>query len=505
MTKFIKIQKNFIDGVRSGLNNHVFVFLILNFLLTLFQAIYVSLRFKYLNELIPFWYSKPWGNPQLAWKTHIFLIPLLSFLILIACVFLLGYAKKYYLRFSREILLFFVSAGNIILTTSLIRIINIASVPFKPLINPGALDLFIPFITAFVLVVLITPKFLDLAKRNNLVTDPAIHFHPGMLLTKPSARGGGFIFTIVFIITSLAFVPVSKELVGIGVFALLLSIIGLMDDYQNTHPRSKMHFIENPILRLAIITVLVIAFVFFFGIKSNYINNPLGGIITFEEKTISLGGTLVAPLSALFTVVWIVWVLNLLSWSNGIDGQYAGIVGIVGILIAVLALRFVPLQADQFNYAKLAVIMSGAALGLTLFTWHPSKIMWGFGAMSAGLIIAALSILINSKIATSITIIMLPFLDALVTVVRRLLQKKNPFRGDRGHLHHLLMDRGWSIKKIAVFYWVATAVLGLIGVLSSESAAIQVALFLGGIIAFGIILLNLRSITKKNHIQLFEK
>ena len=88
MTKFIKIQKNFIDGVRSGLNNHVFVFLILNFLLTLFQAIYVSLRFKYLNELIPFWYSKPWGNPQLAWKTHIFLIPLLSFLILIACVFL---------------------------------------------------------------------------------------------------------------------------------------------------------------------------------------------------------------------------------------------------------------------------------------------------------------------------------------------------------------------------------------------------------------------------------
>jgi UDP-GlcNAc:undecaprenyl-phosphate/decaprenyl-phosphate GlcNAc-1-phosphate transferase len=505
MSKFLKGKKTVFDGVKDGLNNYVYIFLILNIVLVLFQAIYSYLRFSYLNNLIPFWYSKLWGESQLASRVHIFLIPLVGLIILIIGFVLLHYSKKYYLRFSKEILLSLITIGNLILSMSLIRIINIASTPFKPLINPNILDLVIPFAVSFVIVILITPRFLDFAKKNNLITDPAIHFHPGMILTKPSARGGGLVFTIAFIITAIIFVSLSKEVVGILIFSLVLALIGLLDDYQNTHVRSKFRLIENPVLRLFMICVIVIGFVLFFGIKTNYISNPLGGVIKFEEQTINIGGTSVAPLSTLFTIIWIVWILNLLSWSNGIDGQYAGIVGIVGILIAVLAMRFVPLQANQFNLAKLAVIMSGAGLGLVIFTWHPSKIMWGFGAMSAGLIIAALSILINSKIATSVTIIMLPFLDALVTVTRRILQKKNPFRGDKGHLHHLLMERGWSVKKIAVFYWFTTAVLGITGIVSSESAAVKVSLFLGGIVAFGIILLNLRSITMRHHIQQVER
>jgi len=227
-----------------------------------------------------------------------------------------------------------------------------------------------------------------------------------------------------------------------------------------------------------------------FGIKSFYISNPLGGIIT-----------LIQPISIIFTVIWIVWILNLLSWSNGIDGQYSGIVGIAGIVIGLLALRFSAPQELQINIATMAFILSGASLALVFYTWQPSKIMWGFSATSAGLVIALLSILVSTKVATSITIMIIPFLDALVTIVRRLLQKKNPFKGDRGHLHHLLLDRGWSIKKIAVFYWISTAICGIIGLAASERYALQSVLILGGIVAFGIILVNLQSLTKKNRTQ----
>jgi len=83
-------------------------------------------------------------------------------------------------------------------------------------------------------------------------------------------------------------------------------------------------------------------------------------------------------------------------------------------------------------------------------------------------------------------------MDGLITVARRLINKQNPLKGDRGHLHHLLLNRGWSVKQIAVFYWVSTAVLGLIGLYSSDKDLPLLILTCGGIVSFFIILLNLK-------------
>ncbi len=454
----------------------------------LVQVVYLLIRFKYLTLQIPLWYTKPWGEIQLAVKSRIVIIPISTLLIIIAGMAFIYFLRKSYLRYSNEIILTIMTGATLLLTYSALRIVMISSTPFTPLISPIFANLIAPLVAAFLLVYFLTPGFLAFARKKGLVTDPALHDHPGMVLQKPSARGGGAVFVFSLAVTSLFFVKISPQIAGILISAILLALLGLLDDYQNTHIKSRFRFIESPILRLGFLTLTVMALVYFFGIKSDYIGNPLGGIIKF-------GGAQV--ISLIFTTLWVVWILNLLSWSNGIDGQYSGIVGITGIIIAILALRFVPLQSGQIELAKLAVILAGAGLGTVVYTWHPSRIMWGFGAMSAGIVIAALSILINSKIATSIIILMVPFLDALVTIGRRIAQKKNPFKGDRGHLHHLLIDRGWSIKKIALFYWGATAAFGIIGIISSENVAVQIALTLGGLVAFGIILLNLRSIIKR--------
>jgi len=276
----------------------------------------------------------------------------------------------------------------------------------------------------------------------------------------------------------------------------MISILGVIDDFQNTHHSSSFKIFENPFLRLFLLFLSVLPTVLS-GIMINEVSNPFGQIIILKNIHMFL--------PAVFTIIWIVWLMNVMSWSNGIDGQYSGIIGISSLAIAFLALRFVPLQPIHFQVATLAAISAGSAFGFTKYNWHPSKIMWGFGAMSAGLLISVLSISIKGKIVASILIILVPFMDAIVTVIRRLIQKKNPLSGDRGHLHHLLLDRGWEPKKIAKFYWITTAFFGLVGLMTPEKYSLQAAMIVIGVVAFIIILLNLRSGTNRQQTQIFEK
>jgi UDP-GlcNAc:undecaprenyl-phosphate GlcNAc-1-phosphate transferase len=118
--------------------------------------------------------------------------------------------------------------------------------------------------------------------------------------------------------------------------------------------------------------------------------------------------------------------------------------------------------------------------------------MWGFGATSAGIVLAALSIIASTKISISILVLLVPFMDGVITVIRRILNKQNPLKGDRNHLHHLLLQRGWSIKQVALFYWVTTAILGAVGYLSSDKDLPLLVLTLGGVVGFIIALLNFK-------------
>ena len=203
------------------------------------------------------------------------------------------------------------------------------------------------------------------------------------------------------------------------------------------------------------------------------------------------------PLPYLFTLIWTLAIMNMLSWSNGVDGQFGGISGIAFIILGLLALRLVGTEPVQITTAKMAFIAGGICLGFIPHTWHPSKVMWGFGAVTVGLLISAISIMSRAKVATAIMIIMIPFLDGTITVARRVLQGKNPLKGDRKHLHHLLMARGWSVKRIALFYWASTLIFGTVGLITAEKSAVPVTLISGGLVSVGIIALNILSAGKE--------
>ncbi len=467
-------------------------FFLINIALVLFQVLYVALRYESINELIPFYYTKQWGDDQLAPKINLFLIPMASALLVPFALMLYFNAKSYFLMYAEKLVLFATTFANVLLAFSIYRIVQVASSPLASAIDPKYSALLIPFFIAIVVTNTVTPWFIEYFKDKGIETNPEVHIHPAMLLRTPAVRGGGFIFTIILLFLGLVFVGSSNLLLGIYIGVAVLALLGLADDYQNTHSHTRLVILENPLVRLLILFVVVMIPVYM-GIRIDYISSPLGGIFDFSQYTVAIGENVIGWASILFTVLWFVWVLNVLSWSNGVDGQFGGIVAIACIVIALLALRFEPLEPIHISTAKLAILASGISIGLTRFNWYPSKIMWGFGATAAGLVIATLSVLIGGKIAISVMIILVPFLDAVVTFIKRVLKKKNPFRGDQGHLHHLLHKRGWGVRRISLFYWATTALFGIISLFAAEQYFILISLAGTGIVAFFILFLNVYS------------
>jgi UDP-GlcNAc:undecaprenyl-phosphate GlcNAc-1-phosphate transferase len=474
------------------LNSKNLIFILINLGIIFFQIFLIGFFYKEIHQDIPLWYTKNWGLEILASKNNIIIIPIISFLISAGSYLILKYSEKFYQYLFKEIIFYFTILVNIFLTYSLASIIKRTTFSNLFFLDYVGSELLNSFFISFVLTVVATPYFIRLFDKYGLITDPKKHHHPGMLLKHPSARGGGLIFAIIFGLTTF----ISTKLTFVNLMIILSSfiaaLIGILDDISNTSPNKKYKFLGNPVFRLLILLPIPVLILIFSGITVNSITIPFGEVFNFNQINFSIMGQTFAPIIYIFTFIWILWLINLLSWSNGVDGQYSGIITIAGITISLLALRFQPISDVEIGISKMAIIAAGASLGLVPYTWNPSKIMWGFGATSAGIVLAALSILASTKISISVLVLLVPFMDGVITVIRRIINKQNPLKGDRSHLHHLLLQRGWTIKQVAVFYWVTTGILGVIGFVSSDKDLPLLLLTLGGFVGFLIALLNFK-------------
>jgi UDP-GlcNAc:undecaprenyl-phosphate/decaprenyl-phosphate GlcNAc-1-phosphate transferase len=273
---------------------------------------------------------------------------------------------------------------------------------------------------------------------------------------KAVPRGGGLAIFLTTCIISFIFLPIDKYLIGIFVGALVITIIGFLDDLYNLHP----------VLRL-LIGFLAAAIVVASGIGIAYISNPFGaGVIHLNQPQIPvfLLGKMrtIWIISDIFALIWIVGVMNFVNWSKGLDGQLPGMTVVACVTIALLSQRF---SADitQWETGVLALIIGGAYLGFLVWNKFPQKIMPGYGGGAlAGYFLAVLSILSTTKVGTLMVVLGIPLIDAIFVIIRRIVAGKSPIWGDTRHLHHMLLKIGWSKKKVAYFYWLITAILGLI-------------------------------------------
>ena len=314
-----------------------------------------------------------------------------------------------------------------------------------------------PFIIASVISFLITPMVIKLYKSKGWIDDPQKFQHAKKTHLRPVPRGGGIVVYAGILLTAIIFLQIDKYLVGILLGGLLLTIGGTLDDIYDIHP----------LLRLGI-NVLASLIVVGSGIGIAYITNPFSaGVIHLNQPQIPiylLGKTrTIWILADLFALLFIVWNMNIVNWSKGVDGQLPGFVSVAALMIGFLSYQFID-DPTQFNTAHLSFIVAGAYLGLLFWNWYPQRIMPGYGAGSlAGYFLSILAILSGAKVATTLMVLAIPTADAIFTIGRRILAGKSPFWGDRGHLHHKLLDvLGWGRRRIAIFYWLSSLSLGLL-------------------------------------------
>lgn len=348
---------------------------------------------------------------------------------------------------------------------------------------------FLPFIIALFVTTVLTFFTIPIAKKYGLLDDPKKHKHPAIIHTRPIPRSGGFPLFFGVFITSLFFIIFNQTTIAIFLAAFLALIIGLIDDKLNSQSKDL-----SPYLRFLInfITAIIVVFS---GVTIHFITNPFGaGVLHLD--TIKIGfPSLYLNLSDVISIIWLVWVMNMLNWSKGVDGQMPGIVAISAIVIGILSLKLNPAGHGGFTDAQLSFIIAGAAIGFLFFNFYPAKIFPGYGATSLYLLLGVASILTSAKLATAILVMGVPTFDAFFIIIRRILSKKSPFKGDKKHLHHIFLKLGYTQRQIALFYWIISGILGMLSFLLESRSKIFAILMV--IAITGGALLFLHSITNK--------
>jgi len=340
------------------------------------------------------------------------------------------------------------------------------------------LIIFFPLITAFIATVLATPLSLIFIKKLGIIDDPKKHKHPAIIHKKPIPRAGGIPLFIGVLIASIIFLPIEKITIAIFIASFICLFTGVLDD----------KFDISPYFRF-VINIIAAIIVVFAGINIPFITNPFGGILFLNSLHLPfLGFIELNFISYIIAIIWIVWVINMLNWSKGVDGQMPGIVAISAIIIGILSLRFPVLDQFSLMSATLSFIIAGASLGFLLFNFYPAKIFPGYGATAIYLLLAVASILSGAKLATAILVMGVPMTDGAFTILRRIFTGHSPFWHDKKHLHHLLLNLGFGQRRIALFYWFISAILGALSlILSSKGklfAIIMLVIIAGGTILF---------------------
>ena len=303
-----------------------------------------------------------------------------------------------------------------------------------------------------------TPVVRSLAFRVGAVDVPRddrrMHDHP-------IPRMGGLAIFFGFILSVLIFLPLTPELRGMLLGGVVILILGIFDDIYALPAKPK--FLVQ--IGAALIAVLQ-------GNQIQFLSNPN---IFSKEAFWELGW-----LSVPITVVWIVGITNAVNLIDGLDGLACGVSTISSMTLLVIAL----IVAEP-DVAILMAALAGSCIGFLPYNLNPAKIFMGdTGATFLGFIMATVSVNGMFKQYAIISFVVpflmlgLPIFDVCFAVVRRLSHGQSPMAPDRGHVHHRLIDMGFSQKQAVGVLYVISAILGLSAVVLAASGAVKAMVFL---------------------------
>ena len=260
----------------------------------------------------------------------------------------------------------------------------------------------------------------------------------------PTPRLGGLAIFIGFMISTLLFVPMTPEMKSVLLGAVVIVVLGVVDD--SVVLSAKVKFI------IQILAALIPALN---GVTIQAFSNPN----IFSSNLYWMLGNLSIP----FTVLWIVAVTNSVNLIDGLDGLANGVSTISATTMLVLALLL-----GESDVAIVLAALVGACVGFMPYNFNPAKMFMGdTGAMFLGYILATMSIQGLFKYYAVISFVVpflilgLPIFDTSFAFFRRLARGQSPMSPDREHIHHRLIDMGLSQKQAVATLYVVSAILGL--------------------------------------------
>jgi UDP-GlcNAc:undecaprenyl-phosphate GlcNAc-1-phosphate transferase len=284
----------------------------------------------------------------------------------------------------------------------------------------------------FLITALLTPALTPVARRSGLLDRPGGRRKHD----EPVPAIGGVAIFLGLILATTWFVEPSPQLIGLGMAALIIVGAGVADD---------MFRLSWPV-RLAAQCLAALAMVDLGGVRIDHLDEVFGPV---GESL----GMLATPLAVLATV----GIINAVNMADGVDGL-AGLL----ILAACAMLGAAAAYAGNANLTLALALLGGAVGGFLIYNmrtpWNPrARVFLGnAGSELLGLLFACASFRLTQNAAHPVGVQLAPFLlapaliDCLTLMVRRLRAGVSPFRGDRNHLHHLLLDAGLSPSRVAM-------------------------------------------------------
>jgi UDP-GlcNAc:undecaprenyl-phosphate GlcNAc-1-phosphate transferase len=228
--------------------------------------------------------------------------------------------------------------------------------------------------------------------------------------------------------------PQFMELVGVIAGGALLCVTGAVDDVRGLRAVHKLAA-----------QILVATLAYACGFRIDAIALPFTGPLSM--------GVFALPV----TVIWIVGITNAVNLIDGLDGLAAG----VGFFAAFTSFVVAFVGGNLFVSLLMAALM-GVLAGFLFFNFNPARIFMGdSGSYFLGYVLATLSLTgaLQQKASTAVSLLVpmialgLPIFDTLLTMVRRVLERRSVFSPDRGHIHHRLLDLGLTHRRAVMLLY----------------------------------------------------
>lgn len=323
----------------------------------------------------------------------------------------------------------------------------------------------IAFILAFIVSFMATPYTIKVAKKIGAVDVPK---DKRRMHTKKMPKFGGpavilgFLVSMVYLLVVMSIEnsidlfaeqEYGKKLLGVLLGIVAISITGVLDD-------TKTLKWWQQLLGQFIAAVIVVSF----GIKIQHLDIPFLYRIGLNNV-----------FSTIITIMWIIGVTNAINLIDGLDGLSSGI-----SLISCMSLLIIFLMNDSPMIATVIVTaMSGALVGFLPYNFSPAKTFIGdTGSNFLGFMLAVVSILGVAKTYTIAVIVLpvivlgLPIFDVLFAIIRRIAKGKSikaVFKPDKGHLHHRLVEKGFTQRQAVLILYGLSASLGMFAIILLDS------------------------------------